>query len=78
MESDLLRREQEFHKMNSELEQRTNRILQELDAAKSKVGLSHDISPHLANSSTFGCPKSFCLKNDSQQVNSKEEKEKNS
>ncbi|KAE8750674.1 hypothetical protein FOCC_FOCC002654 [Frankliniella occidentalis] len=42
MEKDLLMREEEFHKINSELEERTSRILKEIDAAKGKAGLSND------------------------------------
>lgn len=40
MEGDLLRREQEFHKINSELEERTSRILQEINDAKVRQDLA--------------------------------------
>ncbi|XP_034243219.1 uncharacterized protein LOC117646416 isoform X1 [Thrips palmi] len=68
MESELLRREQEFHKINSELEERTNRLLQEIDAAKSKNGLNDIARPVI--SSALNRSRSLSQKNDSTSMQS--------
>ncbi|XP_026281627.1 BICD family-like cargo adapter 2 isoform X2 [Frankliniella occidentalis] len=63
MEKDLLMREEEFHKINSELEERTSRILKEIDAAKGKAGLSNDANQ--GNNLKFNHTKAFSLKSES-------------
>ncbi|KAK3930184.1 Testis-expressed protein 9 [Frankliniella fusca] len=75
MEKDLLMKEEEFHKINNELEERTSRILKEIDAAKGKAGLLGD-NLHQGNHLLPNHSKAFSLKCDSSILKSSMKDEK--